>query len=106
MIAVLKINANTYRKLGRWSDITVRSTSRKEKAMADIRFLPVCSNCGTILKYREIEVYEEEFGRIDGYLFTANNGKISPDQCPICGIIFDKIIMPTRLPFYYKGADE
>lgn len=74
--------------------------------MAEIRFLPVCSNCGTILKYREIEFGEDEFGSIDAYLFKANNGRISPNQCPICGIVFDRIVMPTRLPFYYKGADS
>ena len=74
--------------------------------MAEIRFLPVCSNCGTILKYREIEFGEDEFGSIDAYLFKANNGRIRPDQCPICGIVFDRIVMPTRLPFYYKGEDS
>lgn len=67
--------------------------------MAEINFLPVCSACGSVIgeeiDYREAE-YSENRQKTDSHL---NAHEIIPRRCPNCAEWFDRITMPTRLPF-------
>lgn len=78
--------------------------------MAEINFLPVCSNCRAILDDREIDVKSVE-ERYSEYETLGLEGKpislkdilmrqpmIQPYLCPNCGEIFMAITIPTRLP--------
>ena len=58
--------------------------------MAEINFLPVCSNCKQII--HETIDYEEHADTYPSYTIT-------PGVCPHCGERFDSITMPRRLPF-------
>lgn len=70
--------------------------------MADIEFLPVCSNCGQII-YEIIDI-EYSNNEIDDcrpnknkYLFKESY--ITPFMCPYCNRQFTGIIIPSKLPF-------
>ena len=56
--------------------------------MAEIKFLPVCSNCGKII-YQKIDYQHPDLFRHE---FT-------PAHCPHCWAMIESIMMPTRLPF-------
>lgn len=78
--------------------------------MAEINFLPVCSNCRAILDDREIDVksvqerYSEyETWELEGKQFSVKDllmrqPMIQPCLCPNCREIFTAITIPTRLP--------
>lgn len=72
--------------------------------MADILFMPVCSNCYKVLPcdidYEEVvqPVTISKFEHIKRY-------NITPYSCPYCGEKFIRIEMPTRLP-YRNTANE
>ncbi len=63
--------------------------------MAEIEFLPVCSNCHEIIYNIEIDY--------TGYGHRTTNkiwsDSIIPYKCPYCGCYFDLITIPTKLPF-------
>lgn len=69
--------------------------------MADIEFLPVCSNCGQII-YEIIDIeYSDEIDDCrpnkNKYLFKESY--IMPFMCPYCKHQFTGIIAPSKLPF-------
>ena len=68
--------------------------------MADITFLPTCSNCGKVLWGKTIDILEERVvvHREEG-LCTAKDRNIEPWECPKCRHVFDRIVIPTKLPF-------
>lgn len=76
--------------------------------MAEINFLPVCSNCRAILDDREIDVksvyerYNEyetwEFKELTIKDILMRQPMIQPYLCPNCGEVFTTITIPTRLP--------
>ena len=53
--------------------------------MAEINFLPVCSNCKNII-----------YGRID---YEEEHKHIYPVACPYCGSLFETLSIPY-IPFY------
>lgn len=68
--------------------------------MAEINFLPVCSACGSVID-EEIDYREAEYSEN-----RQNNGftlkhacEIVPRRCPKCAEWFDRITMPTKLPY-------
>ena len=69
--------------------------------MARIDFLPVCSNCGTVLWGRTIDILEGQLvvKREEEILWPAKNWNIDPLECPKCRHIFDSIVIPIKLPF-------
>lgn len=63
--------------------------------MVSIAFLPVCSRCKSII-YDEVNCSQDE-------IILMSSGApllpyISPFKCPNCGEVFDRIVMPTKLP--------
>lgn len=77
--------------------------------MAEINFLPVCSNCRAILDDREIDVSHDENESI---AFIKKHNKIEllpqriiPNICPNCHELIECITIPTKLPFIIKKGD-
>lgn len=68
--------------------------------MADIVFLPVCSNCGNIL-LEDIIDYKEEESLIEFRKepLAIRHKIIKPSRCCYCDTIFEAIKMPAQLPF-------
>lgn len=63
--------------------------------MADIQFRPVCSNCNSIIN---------DTVNLETQLYMAGYRQrrrciVRPGFCLKCGEPFEKIIMPTKLPF-------
>lgn len=71
--------------------------------MAEINFLPVCSNCNKVI-HGEIDY--EEIDTMDIRLFIHKHWEITPRICPYCGEFFETITMPTKLPFRSAGVNE
>lgn len=68
--------------------------------MADIVFLPVCSNCGNILLNDIIDYREEEnLTEFRREPVIIHQKTIMPSQCRYCNAGFETINMPTTLPF-------
>lgn len=65
--------------------------------MAEINFLPVCSNCRAILDDHEINVCAT-LTNVANTLMTAPETYIQPSRCPKCGEWFDQITIPRGLP--------
>ena len=74
--------------------------------MAEINFLPVCSECGNVLFGEEID-YEHIKDILDGERIILRHavGIVHPTKCPKCNVVFSKITAPTRLPFYCKNKE-
>lgn len=84
---------------------------------ADIRFLPTCSKCGSVLWGEEIAV-ETQFLEVDcGNVSITNTVKypvyqIVPCGCMKCGALFKTVAIPAKLPFVapnkpnWKGGGE
>ena len=75
--------------------------------MAEILFLPVCSECGEVLWDVDVAaapMIVEEIG-YTGYKHLAfpspeyERDPVCPNMCKKCGAHFETIRMPTRLPF-------
>ena len=75
--------------------------------MADICFLPVCSECGEVLWDVDVAaapMIVKEVGDT-GYKYLGfpdpeyERDPVSPNMCKKCGAHFETIRMPTRLPF-------
>lgn len=78
--------------------------------MAEIKFLPVCSNCKRII-YETVDYGYPEFSDIDyiddsKYIRISPKRAISPNCCPYCDIHFDMIMMATELPFENDKYDK
>lgn len=71
--------------------------------MAEINFLPVCSNCNKVISGN---IDCEEYERMDLSLAISMFYEITPRACPNCGEYFDRITMPQRLPFWSVSKDE
>ena len=76
--------------------------------MAEIHFMPVCSNCGTILPgivYVDAEAEPIPYANYE--LYAPTYMEVHPRRCPRCNHIFSSILMPTKLPFRsYKSKEE
>ena len=70
--------------------------------MAEINFLPVCSNCRTILDDQLIDFIEDEIHNESPYVLLKNF-HIVPKFCPKCKEYFSLITMPTELPVQSKA---
>lgn len=68
--------------------------------MADILYMPSCSNCGRFLEGQKIERIRalEQTECQSVRLIHAVKELISPDTCPYCGAKFDTIKIPTVIP--------
>ena len=68
--------------------------------MAEIRFLPVCSNCNRII-YETVDFSPPDLSYFENNIkyITELQRYISPNICPYCGEYFNRIVMPTELPF-------
>lgn len=70
--------------------------------MAEIRFLPVCSNCRNVIT-EEIDWREDAdyipYGNNLNIFDGFKTHHIVPSICPHCNCIFTKITMPAKLPF-------
>lgn len=75
--------------------------------MAKIIFRPVCDACGEVL-YCDVNFTES-------LLEVPVNNKepcmtklieIEPAYCPHCGKTFEKILLPTRLPYHTNIMDD
>ena len=67
--------------------------------MARIDFLPVCSNCRGILDFEVIDCKYEESNTTGNMYKLLKRPHISPEYCPFCGLFFEEITMPTKLPY-------
>lgn len=67
------------------------------KKYKSIEFLPVCSECGHII--RERVNYDETPTRVGCISNYISRGEIEPHVCPNCGVVFERIILPRDLPF-------
>lgn len=66
--------------------------------MAEINFLPVCSNCRTILDDQLIDLAENV--TLHGQpAYAVKDYSIVPRFCPKCREYFSSITMPTKIPF-------
>ena len=65
--------------------------------MAEILFKPICSECGKEIK-AEID-YKRTDLKVIHMPDIIPNKEISPWCCPNCLSIFNRIVMPTKLPF-------
>lgn len=69
--------------------------------MAEINFLPVCSNCHRILYDREIGVETDIINNeVKPLPMKIPYSRITPYKCRYCGEYFETVTMPTKLPFY------
>lgn len=60
--------------------------------MSSIVFMPVCSRCGTVLYGREID-YSRPGDE------NSIGGPVTPSECPVCKTWFNRIVIPTKLPW-------
>ena len=72
--------------------------------MAEINFLPVCSNCNKVLRGETIdcEWHEDILNnpKTKPVIKVAGNCyEITPYRCPFCDEYFETITIPTQLPF-------
>jgi len=77
----------------------------------NIVFLPVCENCGRVIK----DIIRVKDTVIDDSIYedkTAVNykllhcSKIEPSRCGYCGADFEKVIIPACLPFDNSNFQE
>jgi len=59
--------------------------------MNTILFMPVCTKCLKII-WQTVDCDDKH--------------NIVPDKCPYCGTWFDRIAMPTKLPFDARDYTE
>ena len=71
--------------------------------MAEIRFLPVCSNCKRIITE---EVCIEEIARSGTHIFNFYERQIFPPKCKQCGANFDAIAILSQLPFRLNESED
>lgn len=67
--------------------------------MADIFFKPICESCRREIK----DVVDCKRIEIQSELITKKY-EILPNTCPYCGVVFDRIVIPTTLP--YDNSEE
>lgn len=73
--------------------------------MAEIYFMPVCSNCGAILtRMVYIAAEAESVPYANDELYAPMNVEVHPRRCPRCNHRFTSILMPTQLPFRGYGS--
>ena len=65
--------------------------------MAEINFLPVCSNCKKVILV-EVNVEYVDVWSLNEKL-ASKEPIIYPGICPYCGAYFDSITIPGTLPF-------
>ena len=64
--------------------------------MARIEFRPTCSECKQVI-FKRIDICTY---KTDGeYCILPGDITVDPCRCPNCGVYFNKIVMPTKLPF-------
>lgn len=69
----------------------------REKAPYTIEFRPVCSVCNQeIIGIIDYNVYDID---IDNARRLDRLGVIEPMECPHCGVKFERITIPKRLPY-------
>lgn len=74
--------------------------------MAEIIFRPVCSACGKVL-YCDVNIIESllEPPVNNKELWVTKSVEIEPRCCPHCGETFERVVMPTRLPYHTDIMD-
>lgn len=78
--------------------------------MAQIQFLPTCSECGSVLWGRHINLVKMlasvdiEKGECE-FKYVADYA-VCPKFCPVCGNELESITMPTKLPFDCSSKPE
>ena len=74
--------------------------------MAEIVFRPVCSACGEVL-YCDVSITDSWLELTANYKepWKTKSVSIEPICCPYCGKTFEKIVMPTRLPYHTNIID-
>ena len=68
---------------------------------ADIIFLPVCSNCGEVIKDEiDFKKTDDPIPYIDNKIYVPfERPSIYPAMCPKCKAFFNSIIINYKLPF-------
>ena len=68
--------------------------------MAEINFLPVCSNCRELLDYEDIDC-KQTFSLVEtkSDMLKIPEYHVYPCMCPNCGERFETITIPKGLPF-------
>lgn len=67
--------------------------------MSEINFLPVCSNCRTILDDQLIDIAVEETSDFECAKYVERRSvSVVPRLCPKCREFFTCITMPTKIP--------
>ena len=73
---------------------------RRMRKMAEINFLPVCSNCGRVLYGQEIAIETDIIdNEVEALPLKIPYSRITPWRCCYCGEVFEMVTMPTKLPF-------
>lgn len=70
--------------------------------MAEINFVPVCSNCKKIITTTIDYTIDDENEYTTKNNYLIKQYQIKPYRCPYCGEHFEIITMPTKLPFEYS----
>ena len=80
-----------------------------ETAIAELDFLPVCSECKNILYGYTIDiVYDSDIFGTGKYNWKSSIEKkphVYPQKCPFCNADFNSIMIPCKLPFKTKKGD-
>jgi len=71
--------------------------------MAEIRFMPVCTECKKII-FERIDCNNMVWQK-DTIRYCVNY-QLTPYSCPNCGAIFEQIEIPTRLPFDNRDMEN
>ena len=75
--------------------------------MAELRFLPVCMNCRSILDDQLVDVeYEEVSGVVIDTYVVKKSMTVKPVRCPKCNQEFSCLTIQSRLPFYPIRSQE
>lgn len=68
--------------------------------IANINFLPVCSNCGRVLYDQDVAVETDIIdNEVKPLPMKIPLSRLTPGRCVYCGAIFETVTMPTKLPF-------
>ena len=73
-----------------------------DEEFAPITFMPVCTKCLNII-FQTVDAKIITEVESDLPMIIGASYEIIPNKCPYCGIRFDAIKIPTKLP--YKATE-
>ena len=68
--------------------------------MSEINFVPMCSNCQSIIFDEEVSVrtIHNYVGQANGKFLDIPETLVCPAICPCCGSVFTSLSMPIKFP--------